>query len=52
MKPKYSAWSLLTVVLVLLLPALIGCSSGNIVQAQPQTAADLIVPDPQLQAFE
>ena len=51
MKPRTSTWSLLTVVLILLLPALIGCSSGGqMVQATPQTPADLPTPDLQIQA--
>ena len=51
MKPRTSTWSLLTVVLILVLPALIGCSSGGtMVQAKPQTAADMTAPDPQIQA--
>lgn len=53
MKSKTAACALVIVILVLVLPALIGCSSGgSVVQAKPQNPADLPMPDQSADAFE
>ncbi len=53
MKSRKFTCPLLIVVLVLVLPALVGCSSGAAtVQAKPQNPADLTIPDQPARAVE
>ena len=53
MKSRSANSLLLAVVLILLIPALYGCSSGGqTVQATPQNPADLPVPDQLAETLE